>query len=64
MQTLAARVAKLVAPPKSLDNSSVPPSQRKKPNRADKPRREGRRKGSLGRKGVDRRGVPTPIGIA
>src|SRR5271165_338623 len=39
VQTLTARVAeleaKLGAPPKTPDNSSVPPSQGKKPNRAD-----------------------------
>jgi transposase len=46
--TLAARVAELEAklgePPKTPDNSSVPPSQGKKPNRADKPQRDGPRK--------------------
>ncbi len=56
--TLAARVAELEArlgePPKTPDNSSVPPSQGKKPNRADKPQRDGPRKGSLGRKGGGR----------
>jgi transposase len=56
--TLAARVAELEAklgePPKTPDNSSVPPSQGKKPNRADKSDREGPRKGSLGRKGGGR----------
>ena len=55
VQTLMARVAELDArlggPPKTPDNSSVPPSQGKKANHADKPRREGPRKGSLGRKG-------------
>ena len=55
---LSARVAELEAklgdPPKTPDNSSVPPSQGKKPNRADKPRREGPREGSLGRKGGGR----------
>ncbi len=58
VRTLAARVAELEAklgtPPKTPDNSSVPPSQGKKPNRADKPQREGPRKGSLGRKGGGR----------
>ena len=56
--TLAARVAELEArlgePPKTPDNSSVPPSQGKKPNRADKPQRDGPRKDSLGRKGGGR----------
>jgi transposase len=58
VRTLAARVAELEAklgtPPKTPDNSSVPPSQGKKPNRTDKPQREGPRKGSLGRKGGGR----------
>ena len=58
VQTLTARVAELEArlggPPKTPDNSSVPPSQGKKANRVDKPRREGPRKGSLGRKGGGR----------
>jgi transposase len=58
MRTLAARVAELEAkvgePPKTPGNSSVPPSQGKKPNRADKPQREGPREGSLGRKGGGR----------
>ena len=35
-------------PLKTPDNSSAPPSQGKKPNREDKPKREGPRKGSLG----------------
>ena len=46
--------AKLGEPPKTPGNSSVPPSQGKKANRADQPKREGLRKGSLGRKGVGR----------
>ncbi len=48
VQTLAARVADLEAklgePPKTPDNSSVPPSQGKEPNRVDNPKREGQRK--------------------
>src|SRR5690349_23508074 len=56
--TLAARVAELEAklglPPKTPDNSSLPPSQGKKPNRDDKPVRQGPRQGSLGRKGGGR----------
>jgi transposase len=56
--TLAARVAELEAklgvPPKTPDNSSLPPSQGKKPNRGDKPARTGPRQGSLGRKGGGR----------
>ena len=57
-RTLTARLAdlecKLGEPPKTPDNSSVPPSQGKKANRADKPKREGPREGSLGRKGGGR----------
>src|SRR3954465_14903362 len=56
--TLTARVAELEArlgaPPKTPDNSSLPPSQGKKPNRADTPARAGPRQGSLGRKGGGR----------
>src|SRR4051794_23412777 len=55
---LTARVAELEAklrlPPKTPDNSSLPPSQAKKPNRDDKPARPGPRQGSLGRKGGGR----------
>src|SRR5215212_10511043 len=58
VQALTARVAELEArlgaPPKTPDNSSPPPSQGKKPNRADKPARAGPRQGSLGRKGGGR----------
>ena len=64
VQILTARVAELEArlggPPKTPDNSSVPPSQGKKANRADKPKREGPRKGSLGRKGGGRALVANP----
>jgi len=64
VRTLAARVAELEAklgePPKTPDNSSVPPSQGKKPNHPDKPKREGPRKGSLGRKGGGRMLVENP----
>jgi transposase len=45
---------KLGLPPKTPDNSSLPPSQGKKPNRDDKPTRTGPRQGSLGRKGGGR----------
>src|SRR3954469_22545382 len=55
---LTARVAELEGkhglPPKTPDNSSLPPSQGKKPNREDKPARPGPRQGSLGRKGGGR----------
>src|SRR5918911_636256 len=57
--TLTARVAELEAklgvPPKTPGNSSLPPSQGKKPNRDDKPNRTGPRQGSLGREGGGRR---------
>lgn len=63
-RTLAARVseleAKLGEPAKTPDNSSVPPSQGRKSNRADKPKAEGPRKGSLGRKGGGRMLVENP----
>jgi transposase len=58
VQTLSARVseleAKLGGPPKNSDNSSQPPSRDQKANQPDKPKREGPRKGSLGRKGGGR----------
>lgn len=64
VQTLTARVAELEAklgePPKTPDNSSVPPSQGRKPNREDKPKRKGPRQGSLGRKGGGRPLVANP----
>jgi transposase len=58
VQLLTAGVAELEAklgvPPKTPDNSSVPPSQGKKPNRAKKVKRSGPRQGSLGRTGGGR----------
>src|SRR5215212_37968 len=58
VQALRARVAALEArlglPPKTPDNSSLPPSRGRKPNRDDKPARCGPRQGSLGRKGGGR----------
>lgn len=58
VQALAARVAeleaKLGAPPKTPDNSSLPPSRGQKPARGDQPARTGPRQGSLGRKGGGR----------
>src|ERR687894_1608361 len=58
VQALTARVAELEAkfgsPPKTPDNSSLPPSQGQKPNRDDKPARTGPRQGSLGREGGGR----------
>jgi len=46
--------AKLGQPPKTPDNSSLPPSQGKKANRGDKAPRSGPRQGSLGRQGGGR----------
>ena len=58
VQALTARVAALEAklgmPPKTPDNSSLPPSKGQKANRPDKAKREGPRKGSLGREGGGR----------
>ncbi len=58
VQSLGARVAELEAklnePPKTPGNSSVPPSKGQKPNAPDKPKRQGQRQGSLGRKGGGR----------
>ncbi len=64
VQALTARVAELEArlgaPPKTPDNSSLPPSKGKKPNRADKAARGGPRQGSLGRMGGGRALSATP----
>ena len=58
VQALAARVAELEArlggPPKTPDNSSLPPSQGRKPNRAEKVPRRGPRLGGVGRTGGGR----------
>ena len=58
VQALTARVTELEAtlglPPKTPNNSSLPPSQGKRPNCADKPARTGPRPGSLGRQGGGR----------
>ena len=55
---LTARVAELQAQlgssPKTPDNSSLPPSRGQKPNRPEKARRSGPRRGSLGRTGSGR----------
>jgi transposase len=51
---LQARIDELTRPPKTPDNSSLPPSKGHKPNRLDKAERQGPRKGSLGRKGGGR----------
>lgn len=64
VQRLTARVAELEAklgePPKTPDNSSVPPSRGQKPNRAERPQRQGPRRGSLGRQGGGRPLVAHP----
>ena len=58
VQALTVRVAALEArlgtPPKTPNNSSLPPSKGQKPNRPDKTKRQGPRKGSLGREGGGR----------
>jgi len=51
---LQARIDELTRPGKTLDNSSMPPTKGQKPNRPDKARRPGPRKGSLGRDGCGR----------
>jgi transposase len=64
VQVLTVRVAeleaKLGAPPKTPDNSSLPPSRGKKPNRPEKARRSGPRQGSLGRTGGGRALTASP----
>jgi transposase len=58
VQALTTRVAELEArlsgPPKTPDNSSVPPSKGQKANQPEKAQRKGPRRGSLGRKGGGR----------
>src|SRR5919205_3599874 len=58
VQALTARVAELETrlglPPKTPNNSNLPPSRGRKPNRDDKPARTDPRPGSLGRKGGGR----------
>src|ERR1035437_4790282 len=54
MARVAALEAKLGQPAKTPDNSSVPPSKGQKPNRPEKAKRLGPRKGSLGRGGGGR----------
>jgi transposase len=46
--------ARFAEPGKTPDNSSLPPSKGEKPNRPEKTKRTGLRKGSLGRKGGGR----------
>jgi len=52
--------SKLGAPPKTPDNSSLPPSKGQKPNRPEKGKRHGPRPGSLGRIGGGRALAETP----
>ena len=58
VQSLTTRIAELEArlgaPGKTPDNSSLPPSKGQKPNQPEKARRVGPREGSLGRKGGGR----------
>jgi transposase len=65
VQALTARVAELEAklglPRKTPNNSSLPPSQGKKPNRDDTPARTAPRPGSLGRKGGGRLLAEVPV---
>ena len=64
VQVLTVRVAELEArlgaPQKTPDNSSLPPSKGKKPNRPEKSKRHGPRPGSLGRMGGGRALAATP----
>ncbi|MFL5286441.1 MAG: IS66 family transposase [Rhodopila sp.] len=64
VQALTARVAELEArlevPPKTPDNSSLPPSTGQKAKRGEQPKRRGPRQGSLGRKGGGRDLVEHP----
>ena len=64
VQAVTARVAELEArlggPPKTPDNSSLPPSKGQKPNRPEKAKRGGPRPGSLGRMGGGRALAATP----
>ena len=64
VQALVSRVAELEArlgaPPKTPDNSSVPPSRGQKPNRPEKGKRCGPRPGSVGRMGGGRALAATP----
>ena len=64
VQALTARMAELEArlgaPSKTPDNSSLPPSKGKKPNLPEKDKRRGPRPGSLGRMGGGRALAATP----
>ena len=67
VQVLTARVAELEAkldvPPKTSDNSSVPPSKGHKPNRAKAAKRSAPRQGSLGRPGGGRALAANPDAV-
>ncbi len=67
VQALTARVAvletKLAGSPKTPDNSSLPPSQGRRPNRVETMPRRGPRPGSLGRMGGGRPVAETPDGV-
>jgi transposase len=54
IEALEKQLERLLSPPKTPDNSSLPPSKGQKPNRPDKPGSKGPRQGSLGRKGGGR----------
>ncbi len=54
IDALEKQLERLLWPPKTPDNSSLPPSKGQKPNRPDKPASKGPRQGSLGRKGGGR----------
>ena len=64
VQSLMARVAELEAqlavPPKTPDNSSMPPSQGQKPNQGEKPQRRVRGKAAWAAKAVAGRWQKTP----
>jgi len=54
IEALETQLERLLSPPKTPDNSSLPPSRGQKPNLPDKPGNKGPRQGSLGRKGGGR----------
>jgi transposase len=58
---IAALEARLGEPPKTPDNSSLPPSKGQKPNLAEKAERDGPRQGSLGRRAVAARWPAIPM---
>src|SRR5246127_4740484 len=60
MAQVADLEARLGVPPKTPDNSSLPPSAGQKANRSDTPKRTKPRQGSLGRKGGGRGRVEPP----